>query len=246
MAVGFRGATSGAASASGTRSIALPTGTVAGDWAILAIASAGTGEVWTWGAGWTELLQDTFGTAKAGIAIRQITSGDVTAGTVSYSQAAVGSTRYAFVVYSGASGFGTLGAVTKRSSSTNTITAQAVSLTANQRAVVIRLEKATNNPGPSSASPTTTLRAESYSNASAAPSVWVGDTDTAGTRTFTDPVASGNGLGVQVPISPSSAPVGDPKVSVWDGATEVTGCTVSVWDGSTEITISPTALTLSP
>lgn len=232
--VTFRGVTSGPAASSGLRTVPLPLGTVAGDWAILAITSAGTGEVWTWGDGWTELLQDTFGTAKAGIAVRLITNADVTAGAVTYSQAAVGSTQYALTVYSDAAGFGALGTVTKRPASSTQITALSVPIPAGDLAVVIRLEKSTNNPGPTVVSPATTMRAESYSNASAAPSIWVGDTTAAGDRTFTDPVSSGNGLGVQVPIT-GSTPSGEPTVSVWDGAAEVTGCTMTVWDGTTEV-----------
>lgn len=241
----FRGATSGTEGNAGTRNVTLPAGTVAGDWGILAIASAGTGEVWTWGAGWTELLQDTFGTSKAGIAVRQITPGDVAAGYATYSQAAIGSTRHAFATYGGVTGFGSLGAVTKRPSSSPSITAAAVSLTAGQTAVVVRLEKSTNNPGPSSVAPATNMRAQSYSNASAAPSVWIGDTTTAGARTFTDPVSSGNGLGVQVALIDDAAPPADISVSVWDGATEITGCTLSIWDGTTETPLPASTLAVT-
>ena len=245
MAAIFRGAVSGPASAAGVRNVTLPAGTIAGDWAILATSSAGTGEAWTWGAGWTELLQDTFGTSKAGIAVREITAGDVAAGYVTYSQAAAGSSQRALATYGGVTGFGALGAVTKRTASSSTITAAAVTLAAGQTAVVIRLEKSTKNPGPATVTPATTVRAQSYSNASAAPSVWIGDTTTAGARTFTDPASSGNGLGVQVALIDATTPAGGYLISVWNGTTEITGCTLSIWNGTAEVPLPATALTVS-
>ena len=100
---------------------------------------------------------------------------------------------------------------------------------------MIRFEKSSNNPGPTSPSPATTLLTQWYTNAAAAPSYYFGWYDgPAATRTFTDPVASANGMGVQIALIDSSVST-SPTVSVWDGTSEVTGCTVSVWNGISEV-----------
>ena len=140
-------------------------------------------------------------------------------------------------VFSGVSDFGTPGTVNKRASSSTSITAPAVTLSSGQKALVVRLDKAPSNPGPSSVSPATTRDGYYFPNNSGRGSIWVGEyTGTAADRTFTDTVASGNGAGVQIPVI-ESAPA-SPTVSLWDGATEITGCTFSVWDGATEVAVT--------
>jgi hypothetical protein len=78
----------------------------------------------------------------------------------------------------------------------------------------------------------TTLRAESYGNATSSPSIWIGDyVAPKADRVFTDPVASANGMGVQLPVIDSV--VGTTyTVTVWNGTVEQPA-TMSYWDGTT-------------
>lgn len=167
---------------------------------------------------------------------KQLTSTDITNGylSLSNSSSSNGARTVIFGFY-GCAGFATAGSMTFRSGSSNTISAAATTAATGQKVVVIRFEKSSDNPGPALPSPAATLLTQWYTNAAAALSYYFEWYDgPAATITFTDPVASANGTGVQIALIDSSVST-SPTVSVWDGTSEVTGCTVSVWSGTCEV-----------
>jgi hypothetical protein len=209
----------------------MPAGTVAGDCFILAAANSDPAAV-TDVDGATALIDAVMGTGRALVVKKIVTAADIASGYTFTRTGGTGSWRYALAVYRGA-GFGTMGAPTYRSASGTTITADGDSITATsgQTVVVVRCEKSTNNPGPATVLPATSLRQQSYGNGTSAPSIWVGDyAAPAADRTFTDPIASANGMGVQIPVMDSALGY---TISVWDGTTELPA-TLKVWDGTVE------------
>lgn len=217
------------ASGSGSQKLALPIGAAAGDVVIVAGMESSVG-TYTIGSGLSSLYEDTVGTGRAILAGKVLKASDISAGYVTVTSSVVA--VFGWGVWSGVTAIETVGTPTKRASSSNKITALAVSpLSSGQTAVVVRFEKSSNKSAGPSVSPATTERAVYVSGFTSAPSIWLGDyTGPGATRTFTDTVTSGNGCGVQVSLTDAAA-----SVSVWDGSSEISGCTLSVWDGSSEV-----------
>jgi hypothetical protein len=210
----------------------MPAGTQANDWFVLAASHSDSTTTTNWSTA-TVLIDAVMGTGRNAVVIQKITATDIANGYTFTKLTGTGSWRYAISVYR-SNGFATIGTATYRGASSTSITASASSISpaSGQTVVVIRCEKATNNPGPATASPLTTLRAESYGNATSSPSIWIGDyVAPKADRVFTDPVASANGMGVQLPVIDSV--VGTTyTVTVWNGTVEQPA-TMSYWDGTT-------------
>lgn len=221
---------------SGAKNLTLPAGSAAGDVVIVAAMESSVG-TYTLGSGLSNLYEDTVGTGRACLAGKVLTSTDVANGYVTITPSA--NSAIAWGVWTGVTAIETVGTPTKRTTTTNSITALAVSpLATGQTAVVVRFEKSSSKTAGPYVSPATNQRESYWSSGSSSPSVWIGDyTGPGGDRTFTDTVTSGNGCGIQVSLTAAAAPPADHTVSVWDGSSEVTGCTVSVWDGSSEVAV---------
>lgn len=212
----------------------IPAGSAAGDLVVLAAGTSDSGNVVTL-PDLTQVYGQAVGTGYNAVGWKVLDAGDITAGTLAVDNTAGTNVRGCVVTYRGVDSVGTLGTATKRSGASTTIFAAGVALAAGDLAVVIRLEKSTGNNGPATSSPTVTQRQTYFSGGTASPSIVLAETTTTNQDvTFTDPVSSGNGVGMQLPLLAGSTPPAGPTVSVWDGTTEITGCTVSVWDGSTE------------
>lgn len=198
MSSAFRSSSTNAGS--GTVTVTLPTGSVAGDLLIITgnNANSATLAVTQPVSGVTSVFNAAMGTGTALLAYKILDATDITAGSVKIS-ATSGSTRVILASYSGVSSV-TAGVVTYRSGSQTTCTAKAVS-GATTMTLVISMDKVTNETGLTSVVPTTTQDAAYFTNATSAPSIYIGHySGTAADRTITYPIASANGLGIQLAL----------------------------------------------
>ncbi len=226
--------------APGTVAVSLPNGSQENDWVLISIQNGDSGSTVTIDSGVTVLYSGVMGTAKIAYGKKQLTSTDIANGSLSVTLSGTTNSSRVFIVgFYDCLGFDAPGTMTFRSGISNTITALATTATSAQRVVVLRFEKSTNNPGPAAVSPPLTTLAQWYSNAAAAQSYYVGWYQGPGvTRTFTDSVSSGNGMGVQIAITEPVTVAPTYKISVWDGTTEITNATASLWDGTDEVAIT--------
>lgn len=213
----------------------LPTGAAAADWVLIGVMGGGTPAITLTKPGTTVVAGQVIGTGWGLVAARQLDAADITAGTIAMTASSSQYANTVIVLAKGATGFAAPGTVYKRASSVATTTAPAATAaTDTQQVVVVQLEKASSNPGSPTVAPATTLLAQNFQNAAAAPSSWAGSYQVAGTaadRTLTNPVASANALGVQVPVIAAPPPSGI-AISLWDGAAEVPVTLAGVWDGT--------------
>ena len=239
MAITFVGGSGYSGSNSMTITMPLPGGSAVDDVAIIGVATSDSTNQLSFPS-MTEAYNELTGTSYMALAYKVLDSTDIAAGGLDINETTGTNVRGCCVVYRGVDSVGTIGAATKRSGSSNTIFAAGVPLAAGDLAVVARLEKSTGNSGPVTSSPSVTQR-QTYLNAGTAnPSVVLAETSVSSQDvTFTDPVSSGNGVGMQLPLRAGTTPPPAPTVSVWDGTTEITGATMTVWDGANETPIDP-------
>lgn len=239
MTASYKATSQGQMNSGTSHVLTLPTGLAVGDWLVAAGCGGNATPIYDWSAtGLTILVASAaFGTGRWILGYKAVTAADIAAGSWTVAANASQYGVYGMVAYSNCAGFGTAGTATYRAASAATTTALAATLTAGQRCVVIRVEKSTNNPGPAVAAPAVTTRMSRYPNNTSWPSLVMAEyVAPAADVVFTDPIATANGVGIQIPIL--DAVVADASigtVSVWDGTTEITGCVASYWDGTTEV-----------
>lgn len=204
MATIFRAAAAYTGNAT-NHNLPLPTGSLVGDWIITAVENGDQTKSITMPG--TQIYNATVGTSIAAISYQQLTLTEITNGYVTVGQSASAFLSGVVAGWSVAAGFDALGTVTTRASSITTLTALGTTSDGTQDIIVIGGEKSTSNTGGvTGVSPSTTQIGMALQSGSARPSMYMGIYNgSSATRTITESVASANGFGVQIGVTPVSS-----------------------------------------
>lgn len=247
-----RGSDQYSATTGTSHNVPLPSGSVAGDWVVLAVSAINTAFTLTL-PGTSMFASTVSNTMTYAASKKQLTSTDITNGYLTFTTSSAQNVTAVIVGYSESDGFATPGTVTAKPGSQATTSAVATGVTSDgtQDILVFSLLKHSGNPQTFTGnSPATTTLQTVIQNGSGVPSAHVGVyTGSAATRTSTWGVSSANGVGFQIAVTPSAGITGtvtadSPTVTAavptltWSG-------TVSEPSGSGAITASTPTVTVA-